>query len=143
MRTVDGSIATFSEKLGGGTKLFRGYTDKARDIWADLASGDQQDGLDEILESMRPPDSGFILVPLDKGVHRRARSSVDVYLCRLVHCYFEAPKHYKVRDDLCPEAAAVAKAKLISKWLGPRYATVVLPSQLPTAYHTTYQGKMS
>jgi hypothetical protein len=48
----------------------------------------------------------------------------------------EAPKHYKVRDDLCPEAAAVEKTKLISKWLGPKYATVVLPSQLPTAYHT-------
>ena len=125
------------KKLGGGTKLFRGCTDKARDIWADLASGDQQDGLDEILESVRPPGSGYILVPLDKDVHRRARSSVDGYPYRLAHCYFEAPKHYKVRDDLCPDAAAIEKAKLIIyKWLGPERATVVLPSQLPMAYHT-------
>ena len=125
MQTVDESIATFSEKRG--SKLFRGYADKARDIWADFARGDQQDGLDEIVESVRPAESGFILVPLDKDVHRRARSSVDGYLCRLAHCYLEAPKHYKVRDDLCPEAAAVEKTKLISKWLGPKYATVVTP----------------
>ena len=73
-----------------------------------------------------------------KRMSTDARSSVDGYLYKLAHCYFEAPKHYKVRDDLCPDAAAVEKAKLIYKWLGPERSTVELPinNQLPTAYHT-------